>query len=586
MQRIDEVFSTSFDQLLENIFQSSNHLPNAKQSFQPDSIGGTIELYREKKQLEAMQKKLKRLLREKNATIVRLKQQVLHQLSVNKTIKEQQASGALESEGPSQWLAKVSHELRTPVNGIAGIASLLKEGSLSPDQQQLVSLLERSTRSLTLLINDLLDFSKLEKGAMTLEQTPFALSEAVGECVDLLTFNAGEKGLDFSYTLAPELPDPVIGDPLRLRQVLMNLAGNAIKFTEKGSVRIAAAPVTITSNDVTVRFEVQDTGIGIPQADCRILFQAYMQAEAATARKYGGTGLGLAICRELIQLMGGEIGVDSVEGKGSTFWFTACFGRDATAAHPAQKEPDACPPLNRSYRALRVLLVEDEPITRQVSAALLKRSGLEAVDMAETGREAIRKLQETRYDLVLMDMQMPEMDGIEATRCIREANSGVTEARVPIVAMTANSRDSEREACLSAGMDGFISKPLDPAALNRTLERIIGSQPLSSVNRQQLQAVREDLGENFSLLVRIFLEQLPEKLVSLQAAVLANERETVKSLAHALKGNCASLSAETMSELCGRLESAAKSPAPDLTHLFFRLEKESLAVTRHFQSLI
>ncbi len=540
------------------------------------------------------------MLSNKNAFILQLKQQILNHVSENKSAKKKQTSEARVNTNRTQFLAKVSHELRTPVNGIAGIAGLLHDTDLTLDQRKLITLIEKSSQSLSTLIDDLLDYTKIDAGALKLEKIEFELEETVRECVDLLGINAQEKSLEFGFQLAEELPTIIVGDPLRLRQILINLAGNAIKFTHQGTVNIIAEPLEMGYDDLTIRFQVKDSGIGIPENRLKNLFGYYTQADSSTARKYGGTGLGLAITKELVQLMGGQIGVESSEGVGSTFWFTARFRQNTSTKNvPSQEKPRVRKLMNDDRKDLRILLVEDDYITRKVSSMLLKRSGQEHVDFADDGLKAIQKLQQSHYDIVLMDMQMPEMDGVEACRLIRQTDSGVLDPNVPIIAMTANTLEDDRDKCLSAGMNGFISKPLDADELNQTIQQLISltdttfgiSNPdsqdeLSTIDHEKLSQVKQDMGDKFKPLVQLFLTHLPEKLLSIQSCIASDNPEKMKAAAHKLRGNCASFYAEKMANLCDRIEQSEAENYILVSNLLSLLESEALRVIDTLKSVI
>jgi signal transduction histidine kinase/DNA-binding NarL/FixJ family response regulator len=593
MLRIDEVFSTSFDQLLENIFSSSSGSPSIQPNNGTDNIGSYIELYREKKALETNYHQMKKLLRDKTATILSLKQQVREYSSESDTFKQQQLLTARENLNRTRFLAKISHELRTPVNGISGIADLLDDNDLTSEQQSLINLIGKSSQSLSTLINDLLDFSKIEAGALELERIEFVLEEAIKESLDLLMFSAREKQLQLSYQLADGLPTIVRGDPLRLRQILTNLAGNAIKFTENGEVHILAEPAGFSEEELTVRFKVRDTGIGITKLQQKSLFKHYSQVDASITRKFGGTGLGLAISKELTKLMGGQIGIESTKGVGSTFWFTAHFLKSTTAEiRPGQ---DAfvnihLPEVGR--KKLNILLVEDDEITRKVSTLLLKRSGQERIDLAENGLQAIEKLRKSTYDIVLMDMQMPEMDGLEATRRIRQPNSGVLTPQVPIIAMTANSLDADRDECLSAGMNAFLSKPLDAGELSRTIQHfskiddqlIERHDELPTIDTEQLGQIQKDMEDRYEPLLQLFIKSLPDKIADIRSAITTDSPADLTASAHKLRGNCASFYARKMAAHCQDLEDSAQHDMQNVPELFTLLEKEASKVIDFFNS--
>ena len=373
------------------------------------------------------------------------------------------------SRAKSAFLANMSHELRTPMSGVMGMLELARRRMGDPQGLDHLDKAKTAAANLLRVLNDILDLSKIEAERMVLEDAPLQISGIVANLVSVLGHKAEEKGLRLEIDVPGDLARlPLEGDPLRLGQILLNLAGNAIKFTEHGRVRLSARIVEEAPETVRVRFEISDTGLGIDPEAQRRIFAAFEQADNSMTRKYGGTGLGLAICKRLVELMGGEIGVESAPGQGSTFWFSVPLRR---------RMPDAVPPtatfesggaereLRRSYAGARVLLAEDEPVNREVSCGLLSDVGL-AVDTAEDGRQAVELARRNRYDLILLDMQMPNMNGVDAARSIRAASLN---RETPILAMTANAFDEDRQVCLAAGMDEHIAKPVDPDRLYETL---------------------------------------------------------------------------------------------------------------------
>ena len=366
-----------------------------------------------------------------------------------------------------EFLANMSHEIRTPLNAILGIAHLLKYDALSEEQKTSVDHIEAAGQHLLALISDILDLSKIEAGRMELELLPMSVEETILEVANMVEPQLAAKGVEFKVDTG-EVPDIVYGDPLRLRQALLNYASNAVKFTEQGTVTLRTRVLKDEGEAVLLRFEVEDTGIGIPPEALGSIFSAFRQADNSTTRRYGGTGLGLAITQELAEAMGGEVGVSSRPGMGSIFWLTArlkCGSERRAAGRSTAAELPPEEVLRERFRGVKVLLVEDEVVNRMVAGNIIGRLGF-AVDVAENGEVALEKVHANEYDLVLMDMLMPNMDGIEATRRIRAIEGRAT---MPIIALTANAFAEEKRRCLDAGMNGFVSKPFHPQTLYSTM---------------------------------------------------------------------------------------------------------------------
>ena len=361
----------------------------------------------------------------------------------------------------SQFLAMVSHEIRTPMNGILGMARLLLDDGPAPGQRDRLETLTASAEALLALLDDILDLSKLEAGRIECQATPFHLRSVVAGLMALMAGRADSKNLQVTADLAPEVPDWVLGDAGRLRQVLTNLVGNAVKFTAAGrvSLHVAAAEGGLV-------FTVADTGIGIDAPARARLFEPFFQADSSISRRFGGTGLGLAICKRLVEAQGGEIGVDSEPGQGSRFWFRLPY---PPAEAPAPAAAPALPPLP----SLSILLAEDNPVNRKVALALLTRRG-HRVETAEDGRAAVAAATRGGFDVVLMDMRMPDMDGLAAAAAIRRLDP--PQGRVPIIALTANAMEDDVERCRAVGMDAHVAKPIDSAHLFGTIAAVLASR--------------------------------------------------------------------------------------------------------------
>ena len=487
------------------------------------------------------------------------------------------------SRAKSAFLANMSHEIRTPMNAIIGFAHLLRRAETRAPQLDRLDKLIGAAKHLLSIINDILDLSKVEAGKLVLEPRPFTLCELFDGVVDLLDSRVAEKGLRMDVELGPGLEGALLGDRQRLAQILLNFAGNAVKFTDRGGIVLAASRIPSADSCMRVRFEVRDSGIGIAPDVIARIFKPFEQADGSTTRSYGGTGLGLAISKRLVETMGGEVGVASTPGEGSTFWFSASFEAapvDASAPRQSKGAVRERPMVGER----RLLVVEDNLINQEVAMQQLRDLGYR-VDVAANGREALERVGSARYDLILMDMQMPQMDGLAATRAIRALPGDA--GAMPIIAMTANAFAEDRARCLAAGMNDHIAKPVDPSTLEAMVARWLGggiaSQPLDGtvaparslatdfvdVLRRggQLDVDRglhlaRDRPERYASMLRLFAEQYAGQAGKLQAALDAGEREQAERLAHSLKGSSATIGADALAAAAAGLELVIRNGAP------------------------
>jgi PAS domain S-box-containing protein len=532
-------------------------------------------------------------------------QDVTELIDLEKELRRAKRLTELSIEAKQQFLAKVTHEIRTPMNAIVGFGKLLSKTILDSKQKKYLQAINTSGDNLLLIVNDLLDVSKIEAGKMTLEEIPFSLKDVLSSVTTILHYKAAEKNIALSVKIDDKIPLHLLGDPTRLSQVLINLAGNAVKFTEKGIVEIVIKEEKSEDNKSYLSFIVRDTGIGIPEDKLTIIFDSFIQANNDTSRKYGGTGLGLTIAKQIIELHESTIHVESKLGEGSVFSFNLCYPIATMDAVLVNNDLESIIK-DQKLDCIKILLAEDNLMNHLLLESVITEWGVE-MSIAINGKKAIEMLTDGHYDLILMDVHMPEMDGYEATRYIRN-NLPLPFSQIPIIAITANSSNEDKEKCLSAGMNDFISKPFQPEDLFLKISRYANLQKASDknptkkkqlkksttkkriINLKYIKAVASGNMTFMKEVMTIFITQIPEELVNLENALALKNWNVLANTAHKMKLGINVMGMKDSEKIILQIEAETKQlNGPDETLIknkIFSLKQNCLIALEEVKALI
>ncbi len=550
-----------------------------------------ILFYQQRIKLKKQDVKMRRADRRSQALILDAEDGMKRQIKQNKKLAIALEKAESANQAKTEFLANMSHELRTPMNGVLGVCGLLRDTNLNHEQEELVDTIYHSSEELLIQLNDILDISRVESGDVMVEAVPFDIRLAIQETLKLYEMETKSRNLVLEKGITDEVPEILIGDYIKLKQILGNIISNAVKFTETGYIHLK-----VTCEKTQYLFSIEDTGIGIPNEKLEDIFEKFTQADASTTRKYGGTGLGLAITKQLIHLLGGDITVTSKVGTGTKFHLTVPLQTAESGMVAVNQKPKTLntPEHPISSDDTRILVVDDHPVNCTFARKLLKRLGFKNVDIAENGAQALEMIAQNNYCLVLMDCQMPEIDGYEATRLLRKQE---TKSHLPIIAITANAMVGDREKCLNAGMDDYLSKPLEREKLEQVLEQWLPRNSFSSlmteerkspqpkddtiIDLEHLELFTEGNEDEEYKLFELFIDQASITLQTLSDNLQNNEEW--REAAHKLKGSALNMGAVAMASVCKEAELSYQNSENEKAELFKRIQT-ALQRVEHFST--